>query len=487
MMRLRQTLRAWPIAIKVPLIVAALMVTIGIVISNQVLVRLSETQQRNLEKLANAYLDGLSSSVLPHVFREDVWEIFDQIDRARRGYESVETINTIITSADGVILAASDPRLFPTQQKIPGSLTARFPANSNLVLDAKDGRAFIRRALIYQGRPLGWIYAQIDIRDLLAERDRVLSTLILTNALLTLMFAGIGYLAMRRMVKPIGILAAHLEQGRDGLMEPIDEALIGPPRSEFGRLFLRYNAMVRALNERGALATRLAEEERLGSLGRLASGMAHEINNPLGGMLNAIDTIEAHGDDPLVRADALRIVKRGLVGIRDVVRSALVTYKGSQESRPLRSMDLDDLRYLIAHEASRRQLVLTWRNELSGTLPVPAGPIRQTVLNLLLNACAASPVGGCVKLEARQSETGDLMISVADEGPGLPGEAEAILNGTDPARGPQPQGTGLGMWMVRRLVDDMGGHVEAHTRPGGGTSICLVVPCHHDSELRHVA
>ena len=62
--------------------------------------------------------------------------------------------------------------------------------------------------------------------------------------------------------------------------------------TETGRLFRGFNRMARAVAEREALVARLADEERLASLGRLASGMAHEINNPLGGLFNAIDTLK---------------------------------------------------------------------------------------------------------------------------------------------------------------------------------------------------
>lgn len=479
-------LRAVPVTVKVPLMVALLMVVVSAVLSNQVLVRLSTTQERHLEELTGAYLDGLSAAVVPHVLREDIWEIFDQLDRTRHAYVGVSALNTLVAEPDGTILAASDPHLFPSQSAVPEALKDRLSGDENLALDETSGRAFVRRALSYQDLPIGWIYSEIDIRDLLAERREVLMALVLTNVVLTLLLAGAGYLVVRRMIRPIDTLAEHLDRGRGGRMEPIPEERIGPRHSEFGRLFRRYNALVHAVNQREYLAARLADEERMASLGKLASGMAHEINNPLGGMFNAIDTLERHDDDPSVRRSSLELLKRGLLGIRDVVRAALVTYKSGASKQPLQPSELDDLRFLVRPEVVRRQLSLMWNTELPGSLPLPAGPVRQSVLNLLLNACAASPLGGRIEFAAAVHD-GKLDIRVSDQGPGMPSEVAAILEGDGRVEPPPGQGTGLGAWMVSRLVRELGGQVAVTARPEGGTTVAIAIPVKMEGPIRHVA
>jgi len=479
-------LRAMPVTVKVPLMVALLMVVVSAILSNQVLVRLSATQERHLEELTGAYLDGLSAAVVPHVLREDIWEIFDQLDRTRHAYVGVSAVNTIVAEPDGTILAASDPHLFPSQSTVPEALADRLSGGSSLALDETGGRAFVQRALSYQDLPIGWIYSEIDIRDLLAERREVLIALVLTNIVLTLLLAGAGYFVVRRMIRPVAILADHLDRGRGGCMEPIPEVKFGRRHSEFDRLFRHYNALVQAVNEREEFAARLADEERMASLGKLASGMAHEINNPLGGMFNAIDTLEHHDDDPSVRRSSLELLKRGLLGIRDVVRAALVTYKSGASKQPLQPSELDDLRFLVRPEVVRRQLSLMWSTELPGSLPLPAGPVRQSVLNLLLNACAASPLGGRIEFTATVHDD-ELDIRVSDQGPGMPPEVAAILESDGRVEPPPDQGTGLGAWMVSRLVRELGGQVTVTARPEGGTTVEIVIPVKAEGPIRHVA
>jgi len=72
----------WPMTLKVPLVVMLLMLAIGVAISNTVLSQLAQTQERHLQTLSRAYLDGLSASLLPQILHEDVWEVFDTVQRA---------------------------------------------------------------------------------------------------------------------------------------------------------------------------------------------------------------------------------------------------------------------------------------------------------------------------------------------------------------------------------------------------------------------
>jgi signal transduction histidine kinase len=297
--------------------------------------------------LTSAYLDGLSASVLPSAIHGDVWEAFAALDRARDRYAGLNVRFAIVALPDGNVLAASDPTKFPVQSAVPPDVSWRFPPEDGLIIDAATGRAWLARSLREEGFSVGRILAEIDISELLRVREKVLLTLVAVNAGLALGFAAIGSFALRRMLKPLSVLSGYVERVRAGRADPIPESKRQRVSREFDLLFERFNAMARALNEREELASRLANQEKYAVLGKLASGMAHEVNNPLGGLFNALDTLRRHGDDRQAREATLNLLERGLTHIRNVVRSTLVTYRREAADHSLRPVDIDDVRLLV--------------------------------------------------------------------------------------------------------------------------------------------
>ena len=465
---------AWPLVVKAPLLVAALMITVAFTISQVVLWRSIRDQQRNFGLLTNAYLDALSASILPPAIQGDVWEVFDVLDRSHRKYAGIKSRLLVVELPNGKILAASDPLRFPVHSELPYELRRQFATADGVNIDAAAGRAWLARTLSADGLLVGRLLAEVDVSDLVRFRRDIVRTLVLVNGSLTLAFAFGGYFAVRRMLQPFDVLTRHMERIRDGSVEPIPDCERMRVSREFGQLFERFNAMVQALDERQTFQSELADQERYVMLARLASGIAHEVNNPLGGMLNAIETIQTHGNDPAVLKTSLNFLKRGLAGIRSVARAALVTYKGGSDTRLLTQSDLDDLRFLAQHEISARRLRLEWQNLISEPLAIDGAAVRQITLNLFLNACAASPVGGRVVVTAWHCD-GMLWIAVADDGPGLPQEMAGLLDPSAPASGRMQQYKGLGLWMTGYLIRRLGGRAEVEY-PGVGTRVVVSLP-----------
>lgn len=472
---------SWPVAAKVPALVVVFMMAVSVAVTNGVLSRLIETQSRHLNQLSGAYLDGVSSALLPHMLRDDVWEVYDVLERAAQRYEGLQIDWTTVLDASGVVIASSQPRRFPLQSRLPDDILRNAPAREEVGM--KEGLAFatLKRELRYQDRTLGTIYAHVRIGPLLQERRDVLRTLILTNALLTVLLAGVAYALIRHMLRPIRILSRHMREGATGNVTEISSAIMPPPHSEFGQLFRRYNSLIGAVSERERLIGRLAEEERLAALGRLASGMAHEINNPLGGMLNAIDALKRHGERDAVRQTSTRLIEQGLTGIRDVVRSALATYRPDGQTRELRTDDLDDLAYLLKPEIRRRGLVLSWIVDIDGAVRLSVADVRSAALNLLLNACAASPDGGTIGFKA-SVHNHVLELVIEDQGSGLPDKIRTYLCSTPTTDRPAEEGGGLGLWMVKRYVADCGGTIDISELAPTGTSIRITISSNKPEE-----
>lgn len=472
----------WPLSVKVPLLVAFLMVLVSAGVSKAVLWRLDRTHESQFRDVAVVFLEGLTTALQPHVIRRDPWEAYDSIERAIARYGTVRAELVVVSLADGSVLAASAPLDHPIGSRAPAEA---LEAPDGPALGTASEHVWIRRELVEAGIPLGQIAARVDVARFRAEQAATFWALLGFNAALTVLLAILGFVLARRVVRPLARVANLLGGAAGGRLVPIPESELPPPDTEAGRAYRSYNAAAAAIDEREALHARLAAEERAATIGRYASAMAHEVNNPLGGLFNAVRMIQRHGDDAERRARAARLLERGLESIRDVVRASLVLWReGAEPAATLTREDVEDLRHLVVSEAERRALVLVWENAIADAVPVDARRVRQIVLNLLINACSASPPHGRVRLSATPQPDA-LSLAIVDEGPGMP-EACRVTLESGGASPPSPA-RGLGLWTVARLVAELGGVISVTPGVDGrGTAITVRLPTHAE-EARDAA
>lgn len=461
---------SWPVTLRLALVCGVLMVLLGVVASQQVLSRLGQIQDTRLREVAQLHVEALSVALGPFALHKDVWEVYDTLDRARAGSARNRIVFTVVADDRKRVLAATDPLRAPVDSPLDRFADGAVPVEE---VTAGTGTPVVKVSapLTYQGRDVGQVITELDVSDLVAERRKVTIALLAANSAATLILVLAGYVIVARIMEPIELLTSHMGEA-GGAPLPIPEGDL--PRSEtaLARLLWNYNFMVGAITARSEAERRLADRERFVSLGRLSSSLAHEINNPLGGLLNAADTIRTYADRPEVVRNSAELLDRGLRHLKDVSRAILEENRLNRNGEALSDADFSDLKLLFEPETGRRRQQLDWQIAESEDryARFPAAPIRQIALNLLLNASAAADDGGRVMLETR-ADGDELTLEVTDTGPGIGAAGLERLLTTLPT-GP---GGGVGLRLVRDLVSDLGGRIS-HARAEGRTTITVTIP-----------
>jgi signal transduction histidine kinase len=337
----------------------------------------------------------------------------------------------------------------------------------------------------------------------------------------TLLLTFGTFLLLRRYVLvPVERLARGAHDIADG---HAGVRVVVPSRDdELAELVRAFNAMAeRVEGHRAELAqavedareqTRRAEaaammQRRLAATGELAAGIAHEINNPLGGLINAVEALGTGTLPPERRTRYLQLVSSGLERIQSTVGKLLRLTPRSARTAPFSlAVPLSDALALVAHRAARQgiELVGAWdsgsstdRDEVHAQwqrLPQLEGEsheVAQAVLNLLVNALDAledrdpAHSQGRVVLAARLEQASlpgsvtkqpSILVEVSDNGPGVSVDelqrvADLFYTTKDPGRG-----TGLGLAIVHNVAKEHGGTVHMWSEPGQGFRVQVVLP-----------
>jgi signal transduction histidine kinase len=225
------------------------------------------------------------------------------------------------------------------------------------------------------------------------------------------------------------------------------------------------------------LERQLFHAERLTTVGRLAAGIAHEINNPLEGMANWLSLAKSAVDkgDTAAAAGHLGRVREGLDRAAGIVRQVLA--HSDPAKAPHEPIDLNQvLRETQDFVRSRKEFsAVLFRLELSPAPQMVRGSpvmLGQVAVNLILNACEAQPSGGEMIVSSRV-EGGSVIAEFADRGPGIAAaDRERVFEPFFSTK----DSTGLGLSICHSIVSQHGGELSVAPRPGGGTVFRMKLP-----------
>ncbi len=341
--------------------------------------------------------------------------------------------------------------------------------------DASPRRKIVRYRYF---KPWNWIVAVGSYEDeFYAEANLIKGRILVSLSMISLIAAFVSgflvFLAAKVLSDPIHHMIGVLREIKRGNYR---KRMVVESHDEFGELAQAFNRMTQIVGRNRDLEESLAQQGKMASLGVLSSGVAHEINNPLGVILGYASYLEKKVDPDDPNYHFLAEIKRESKRCKKIVQDLLNYARTPQPDR--KPVDLNRLLGQIADFAanhtdmSRVEIVQDFAPDLP-KIPLDADQLRQVAINLILNAGSAMPDGGVLKITTRL-EGQHAVIVFSDSGCGIPEEQlEQIF---EPFFTTKERGTGLGLAITRQLVEQHHGQINLESRPGKGTTVNVYLP-----------
>ncbi len=347
-----------------------------------------------------------------------------------------------------------------------------------------EPRMKIVRYLYY--KPWKWIVAVGSYEDEFYQeaneiKHHLWSSLIILGLTVGLISVGLVFAAATVLTEPIHAMTSVIRRVKAGRLElrmQVDS------KDELGELASHFNRMTDMIKQHREMESNLAQQGKMAALGVLASGVAHEINNPLGVILGYAAYLEGKLDEEDPMYGMIHDIKRESKRCKKIVQD-LLSY--ARTPKPvLEKVDINALLNQIVdfaanHTAMHNVLIKT---DFAAGLPsllVDGDQLRQVAINLMLNAGAAMPDGGVLTVRSERVDE-RVVLSFADTGVGI--ESENLDKIFEPFFTTKKKGTGLGLAITRQIVRHHQGNMEVDSQPGQGTTMRVWLPVPQEEEGR---
>jgi|WetSurMetagenome_2_1015567.scaffolds.fasta_scaffold00334_21 signal transduction histidine kinase len=338
---------------------------------------------------------------------------------------------------------------------------------------------FVQVPIIRDNKVIGMLETSIVVNDFgILARQLNTRTLAIASIALFIMFF-VSFFALYRLSKPLRQLSGAAEHVASG---DLSVHLPHKGNDEIGRLTKSFNAMTQKLNAQKQLEDKLRSLERHAILAEMASNLAHEIRNPL----NLINLTADHlGHEYLPEdedrkksySELIAALKAEVQHLNTMVNEFLTIGRPSRLKKTEFSLAelFEQLQVLVKLQIISKNISL----EISGggtshTINADIEQMRLVFLNLLLNAVEAVQENGRIAITVEARGDGKVIIKVIDDGPGVaPENLERIF---EPYFSKRPGGTGLGLPLARRIVEEHGGTITASNHLGGGAQFEIILP-----------
>ena len=254
---------------------------------------------------------------------------------------------------------------------------------------------------------------------------------------------------------------------------------------EIGRLIAGFNNLCgrldKAQKDLDMTMQQAFYSEKMASLGQLTAGIAHEINNPLGGLLNCVKTMEEEPENIELHNRYLPLLDKGLKRIEHIMFQLLNF--GRKTPLTYSKVDIDEVirECFELLEYRLKDIALTLDLNLAEHFCIDVEALRQIIVNTVLNAIQAMPEGGQLTIRTKQIYS-RIVIVIKDTGTGVDPEIKDKIFDPFFTTKDIGEGTGLGLAVTYALIQQMGGTIEMESEPGKGTVFSISLPASQKQE-----
>lgn len=338
-------------------------------------------------------------------------------------------------------------------------------------------------------KPWDWIVAVGSYEDefyqpaeaIKRHSTQITIAITLVAALATLL---LSYWGARLLTQPISNMIAAIRRIKRG---HLDERLEVKGEDELAELASTFNRMTAIIQRNQALEANLAQQGKLASIGVLASGVAHEINNPLGVILGNASYLERKLDPESQERQYIQDIRTESKRCRKIVQDLLSYARTPQphlEATDINALLEQILDFAGNHTALRQVTIQRHFTSDLAPIAVDGDQMRQVAINLALNAGNAMTEGGTLTVTTDKEEDW-LRIRFQDTGEGI--SQEVLEQVFEPFYTTKEKGTGLGLAITKQIIERHQGHIQIENQLGKGTCISIWLPYQQTSRYEQRA